>query len=58
MKLHKKEEPIKITLSIKDVGKPRFTGWTGGYGIHKSKKHPDRAKRKADFRKSIKREDY
>lgn len=47
-----KLKPIRI--AIQDVGKPRFTGWTGGYGIHKTPKHPDRAKRKAEFRKEIK----
>ena len=40
-------------IAIQDVSKPRFTGWIGGYGIHKTLKHPDRAKRKENFRREI-----
>lgn len=42
----------KVSLKIHEVGKPRFTGWTGGYGVHQSKKHPSRAKRKQAERKT------
>lgn len=51
--MSKKIKCGRVTIKIHEVGKPRFTGWTGGFGVHQSKKHPKRARRKEILRKEL-----
>ena len=53
---NKKNLPVgRIHTSIADQ-KERFTGWTGGYGVHKDKSKFDRKKNRRELRKSISEE--
>lgn len=48
-------EKIKIMNSIEATmtGRERFNAFQTGYGVHKTLKHPNRAKKKSDLKKEI-----
>jgi hypothetical protein len=55
MSKKKKIEVGHIHTSIAEC-KDRFTGWTGGYGIHSDKSKFNRNRNKKELRKIIKEE--
>ena len=60
--MSKKKKTIKVmhVSSVENTLRqmPKYNGFATGHGVHKTPKHPSRAKRKHDFRKQISSFDY